>query len=83
MISVGGIRSGNSVTKTFSGALRTWPGIVDDQRLRLNALEEMRRGDVSEIERRILAQQHHIEGIERDVAPFAEREMVAGFVAHR
>ena len=35
--------------------------IVDDQRLGMDALEEMRAGDVGEIERRILPQQHHVE----------------------
>ena len=36
-------------------------GIVDDQRLRLQPLEQVGRRDVSEIERRVLAQQHHVE----------------------
>ena len=34
---------------------------LDDQRFRLEALEHVRRGDVGEIERRILAQQDHVE----------------------
>ena len=36
-------------------------GIVHHQRLGMDALEDMRRGDVGEIERRILPQQHDIE----------------------
>jgi hypothetical protein len=37
------------------------PGrIVDHQRLRMDALEEMRRRDVVHVEGRILAQQHHV-----------------------
>ena len=61
MISVGGISSGNSVTNIFSGALRTLRRVVDHQRLRMDALEQMRGGDVGEVERRVLPQQHHVE----------------------
>ena len=34
--------------------------IVDDQRLRVDALEQMRRRDVGHVERRVLPQQHHV-----------------------
>ncbi len=34
--------------------------VVDDQRLGVNALEKMRRRDVGHVERRVLAQQHHV-----------------------
>ena len=61
MISVGGISSGNSVTNIFSGALRTCAGSLTTSVFALDALEQMRGGDVSEIERRVLAQQHHVE----------------------
>ena len=56
--------------------------IVDHQRFGLNPLQHVRGGDVGEVERRILAQQHDIEGGEIDMACLAEREMVAGDVAH-
>ena len=39
--------------------------------------------DIGEIERRVLAQQHDVEGGEIDVPRLAEREMVAGDIAHR
>ena len=42
--------------------------IVDHQRLRMDALEQMRGGDVGEVERRVLAQQHHVERRERRCA---------------
>ena len=35
-------------------------GVVDDERLGVNALEQMRRRDVGHVEGRILAQQHHV-----------------------
>ena len=35
--------------------------VVDDQRLGVDALEQMRRGDVGHVEGRVLAQQHHVE----------------------
>ena len=55
--------------------------IVDHQRLGVNSLEEMRAGDVGEIERRILPQQHHVE--RREIGPlrFAERVVIADLVA--
>ena len=59
--SVGGIRSRKSSTNTFSGALRTLRRIVDHQRLGMDALEQVRGGDVGHVERRVLAQQHHVE----------------------
>ena len=56
--------------------------IVDHQRPGMDALEHVRRGDIGEVERRILAQQHHVEGREIDVPRLAQREMVARDIAH-
>ena len=81
VISVGGISSGNCITNIFSGALRTSRRIVDHERLRMNALEEMRGGDVGEIERRILPQQDDVELGQVDAPRLAEREVVADLVA--
>ena len=61
MISVGGINSGNSVTKIFSGALRTCAGSLTTNVFGMDALEQMGGGDIGEIEGRVLAQQHHVE----------------------
>ena len=57
-------------------------GIVDHERFRVDALEQMGGRDVSEVERRILPQQDHIEV--RQLGPFclAQGEMGAGLVAH-
>ena len=83
MISVGGIRSGNSVTNTFSGALRTCAGSLTTSVFGMDALEQMRRGDVGEIERRVLAQQDHVEGRELDAPRLTQRKVVADLIAHR
>ena len=83
MISVGGIRSGNSVTKTFSGALRTWAGSLTTSVFGWMRSSMCVVRDVGEVERRVLAQQHHVERGQIDVPRLAEREMVAGDVAHR
>ncbi len=48
----------------------------------MDALQEMRRGDIGEIERRILAQQHHVKAVERLAPGLAEREVIAGLVTH-
>ena len=48
----------------------------------MDALEHVGRGDIGEVERRILAQQHHVEAGEIDMARLAQRDMVAGDVAH-
>ena len=61
MITVGGMKRAKSSTQTFSGALRTLAGIVDDQRLALDPLEQMGGGDVAEVEGRVLAHQHHVD----------------------
>ena len=42
----------------------------------------MRRGDVGEVERRILPQQDDVERIERRALGLTQREMIAGLVAH-
>ncbi len=36
------------------------PGIVDHQRLGVDALQQVRRCDVGHVERRVLAQQHDV-----------------------
>ena len=51
--------------------------IVDDERLRVDALEKMRRRDVGEIERRVLPQQHDVDRREIDELGLAEPRMVA------
>ena len=66
MSNVGGIRSGNSVTNIFSGALRTCAGSLTTSVFGMDALEQMRGGDVGEVERRVLAQQDDVELGERD-----------------
>ena len=40
--------------------------VVDDERLRMNALEKMRRGDVAHVEGRILTEMDHVERREID-----------------
>ena len=56
--------------------------VVDDQRLGLEPLEQVRRRDVGEIERGILAQQHHVERSELGAFRCTELEMIALPVAH-
>jgi hypothetical protein len=51
--------------------------IVDDERLRMDALEEMRRRDVGHVEGRILAQQHHVGLREVDPLGLAQGGMAA------
>ena len=82
MISVGGIRSGNSVTNIFSGALRTCAGSLTTSVFGMDALEQMRGGDVGEVERRVLPQQDDVERRQRRALAVAEREMIALLVAH-
>ena len=48
----------------------------------MKPFEKMRRGDVGEIERRVLPQQDDVEVRQRLAPRLAEREMVAGLVAH-
>ena len=53
--------------------------VVDDQRLALDPLEQVGRGDVAEVERRVLAHQHDVDvAAEVEDREVAEREMVAG-----
>ena len=81
-ISVGGISSGKSITNIFSGALRTLAGSFTTSVFGMDALEQMRRGDVGEVERRVLPQQHHVERGQRRAPRLAEREVIADLVAH-
>ena len=48
----------------------------------MNAFQQMRRGDVGEIEWRILPEQYDVERRERLAPRRVEREMIAGLVAH-
>ena len=77
MISVGGISSGNCVTNSFSGALRTLDRVVHHQGLRVDALQDVGGGDVGHVERRVLAHQHDVEASRVDHLFIAQREMVA------
>ena len=53
-------------------------GIVDHQRLVLDPLEQVRRGDVAEVERRVLAHQHDVDvAAEVEDSRLAEAVMVA------
>ena len=47
--------------KNFLRRIAHMGRIVDHERLRMNALEHVRRRDVGQIERRVLAQQHDVE----------------------
>lgn len=56
--------------------------IVDDEDARRQLLEQMRRGDIAKVERRILPQQHDIGLGELEARRFLQREIVARPVAH-
>ena len=56
--------------------------IVDHQGARHDALEQMGGGHIGEIERRILAQQHHVEFDELPAPRLAQGEMIPDRVAH-
>ncbi len=56
--------------------------IVDHQRPGMDALEQVGRRHIGEVERRILAQQHHVKFRELHAPRLTQREMVAGLVAH-
>ncbi len=66
--------------KEFFGRIADVEGIVHDQRCRMDAFEKMRRGDVSHVERRILAHEHHVGFGEIVAGGIAKREMIAAFV---
>jgi hypothetical protein len=66
----------------FFGRVAHMRGIVDHQRLRLDAFQHVRGGDIGEVERRILAQQHDVEAGEVGKPRLAQSEMVAGGIAH-
>ena len=66
----------------FFGRVAHAGGVVDHQRRRRQPLEDVRRGDVREVERRILSQQHDIHGREIEALLRAEGEVIAGDVAH-
>ncbi len=61
VISVGGIRSGNSMTKIFSGALRTCAGSLTTSVLGWTRSSNARGGDIGEVEGRVLPQQDDVE----------------------
>ena len=58
------------------------PGrVVDHQRLGMDALQNMRRGDVVHVEGRVLAQQDHVHFRQIGADGFAKREMIALLIA--
>ena len=57
--------------------------IVDHERSRLDVLQQMRRGDIGHVERRILAHEHDIRRIEGELGDIAEFVMTARFALHR
>ena len=65
MSSVGGISVGKFGDEHLFRRVAHLRRVVDHQRLRMDALEQMGGGDVGQIERRVLAQQHHVEFGER------------------
>jgi hypothetical protein len=56
--------------------------IVDHQGFGMDAVEHVGRRDIGEVERRVLAQQHHVEAGEVDEARLTQGDMVAGDIAH-
>ena len=56
--------------------------IIDDQHVWLHMLKQMRRGDIGEIERRILAQKDDVERGEIERLCLAQGEMIAFDIAH-
>jgi hypothetical protein len=64
------------MTKIFSGELRTQAGSLTTSVLGVNALEQMRRGDVVHVEGRILAQQDDIHL--REIGAHGRAERVSG-----
>ena len=80
---VGGMKRAKSSTHTFSGRVADRGWIVDDQGLVLDALEQMRRRDVAEVERRVLAHQHDIDiAAEVQDREVAQPEMIARHRLH-
>ncbi len=75
-MSVGGIRSGNSVTKSFPGHAHP-DRVVDDQRPRVDALEEEGGRDVRHVEGRILPEEHRIGLVKIEGLRFARGEVAA------
>ena len=78
MTSVGGIRSRKSSTKIFSGELRTEAGSLTTSVFGLEALEQMRRGDIGHVEGRILAEMDDVELCQIDAPWMREAVVVAG-----
>ncbi len=83
VISVSGIRSRKLHDEDLFRRVAHRSRVVHHQRARVDALENVRVGDVGHVEGRILPQQHDVQfGQVRDIR-LAEREVVAGFVAYR
>jgi len=57
--------------------------VVHHERLRVDAIEDVRGGDVAHVEGRVLAEQHHVEGREVHRFRWPEREVIALLVADR
>ena len=74
-------RRGHEVGKVhheqFFGRVAHGFRIIDDERAGLDALEQMRRRDIGQIERRVLAQQHDIDLSQIDAPHFAKQGMLA------
>src|SRR4026207_2109158 len=73
---VGGIRSRKSSTKIFSGELRTLAGSLT------TSVSGMVRGDIGQVEGRILAKMHHVEGAGIHFPWMREPVVVSGLVLH-
>ena len=56
--------------------------IVDHQRLRMDRLQHVGGGDVAHVEGRVLAHEDHVIGTQIGAAFLAQREVIAGLVAH-
>ncbi len=67
----------------FLGRIAHMRRIVDHQRLRVDALQQMRRRDVGHVERRVLPEQHHIPSAQVLHARIGELVVIARLVEHR
>ena len=56
--------------------------VIDDQGLRMNALQQMGIGDITHVKGRVLTQQNHVERSEVRKDFFAKGIMVALYIAH-
>ena len=76
--------SGNIIGLPGIGRIAHRRGIVDHQGLALQPFEQMRAGDVGEIERRVLPHQHDVDVFHQvDLAVLAHRVVIASDPLHR